>query len=312
LSEAPPGRAGLPSAAVIDTARARRAVDRAARSYADAARLELEVGMRMLERLDYIRLEPRWIVDAGSGPAREAAGLVKRFRDARVLALDVSQPMLHLAAPSGWAHRLAAAFGRGGTVAVCADMAALPLASGSVQLLWSNMALHWLSSPGKALAEFHRVLAPGGLLMFSTLGPDTLRELRSAFASVDEHAHVNTFIDMHDLGDVLAASGFGAPVMDAERITLTYTDARGLFNDLRRSGQNNSLGGRPRTLYGPGRWRRMLDALHAQMHEGRLPATAEVVYGHAWREAPKVQTRTSEGHAVISLDSFAKSPGSRK
>ena len=254
----------------------------------------------MLERLDYVKLAPRLIVDAGSGPAREAQALRQRYPGARLLAVDHALPMLREARPSGLGARVSRLLGRSGVQPLCADLQALPLAAGCAQLLWSNMALHWMREPRAALAEFHRVLAPGGLLMFSTLGPDTLKELRAAFASVDGYAHVNSFVDMHDLGDQLGAAGFMAPVMDAETITLTYADVAGLMRDLRGSGQANCLAGRARTLYGPRRWARMCETLAGFVREGRLPVTAEVVYGHAWREAPR---QSADGRAIVKFES---------
>src|SRR6185295_2743821 len=155
--------------------------------------------------------------------------------------------------------------------AVCADLAKLPLADGSVDLAWSNMALHWLAEPLVPLRELHRVLAPGGLAMFSTLGPDTLKELRAAAGE----ARVHAFTDMHDLGDMLVAAGLSAPVMDMELIRIEYASGARLLDDLRRSGQANARADRPRGLAG----RRFLEAFRATP----ISATYEVVYGHAWK-----------------------------
>ena len=219
----------------------------------------------MLERLDYIRLEPGRVLDAGSGPPRRE--LRQRYPRATAIALDFSLPML---VPRG--------FFRWATgekqLLVCADMEMLPLADASVDLVWSNMALHWLSDPLPALREFRRVLAPNGLVMFSTLGPDSLKELRAAAGERRVHA----FIDMHDLGDMLLAAGLAAPVMDMELITLEYPDADTLLDDLRGSGQTSARADRPRGLAGRGFAERLRRAL------GKKPrASFEVVYGHAWR-----------------------------
>ena len=178
-------------------------------------------------------------------------------------------------------------------------MRALPLASGSCGMLWSNFGLAFAGEPQAALREFARVLEPGGLLMFSAFGPDTLRELRAAFAQADALAHVHDFADMHDLGDMLAASGFATPVMDMEMITLTYADVAALARDLRASGQTNALIAQRRTLTGKTRWRRMAAAYEAacQPADGRLPASFEVVYGHAWKGAPRAR-----GQSVVKLD----------
>ena len=270
--------------AVLDPIIARRHFERAAGSYAKASRLEAEIGARMLERLDYIKMVPRRVLDAGSGPLRDTRLLGKRYRGAQVMALDFSLGMLR----DG--HRWFDFFGR--KTPVCADMARLPFAAGAIDLVWSNMALHWAADPLPVLREFHRVLKVDGLLMFSTLGPDTLAELRQAAGSGRVHA----FADMHDLGDMLVAAGFAEPVMDMERVTLVYADGAALLADLRASGQTNALAIRARGLAGRG-FRTALDAgLAAQRRDGRLPVSYEVVYGHAWKAAPK---RTADGSSVV-------------
>jgi malonyl-CoA O-methyltransferase len=258
--------------AEIDARAARRRFDRAASTYLAAARLEAEVGTRMLERLDYVRLAPRMILDAGSGPAPQAAALAKRYPRARLLAVDFSLPMLARAQASGWLARLR---GARAPLAACASLERLPLAAASAQLVWSNMALHWVREPRAALAEFQRVLAPEGLLMFSTLGPDSLKELR---ATAGER-RVHRFADMHDVGDWLLAAGFSAPVMDMEMLTLAYRDGAGLLADLRASGQASARADRARGLAGR--------SLRSRLAQAGSQATFEVVYGHAWKGAPR-------------------------
>jgi malonyl-CoA O-methyltransferase len=250
----------------IDRRAARRRFERAARTYDESSRLESEVAARMRERLDYVKLAPRRILDAGSGPPDRALG--KRYPRAEVIALDFSLAMLR----SGKRGFFSRNPGR-----ICADLARLPIAQGAVDLVWCNMALHWLSDPAPAFAEFARVLAPEGLLMFSTLGPDTLKELRAAAGAERVHA----FIDMHDLGDALVGAGFSAPVMDMEMIRIEYRE-RDLLADLRASGQTSARADRARGLAG----RRFGERLRA-----RLPrsATFEVVYGHAWKGRPANQ-----------------------
>ena len=213
----------------------------------------------MLERLDYVKIAPRRILDAGSGPAREAKALLRRYPKARFLALDFALPMLR--------RRFLEK-----RLLVCGDIVQLPLADGSIDLVWSNMALHWAADPQRALREFERVLAPEGLLMLSTLGPDTLKELRAAAGA----ARVHAFIDMHDVGDMLVAAGFAAPVMDMEMIGMEYGKNKDLLADLRASGQTSARADRARGLAG----RRF----GAQLRAGLAPrATFEVVYGHAWK-----------------------------
>ena len=270
--------------AEIDARAARRRFDRAAATYLAAARLETEVGARMLERLDYVRVSPQRILDAGCGPAPQAAALGKRYPAAQLLGVDFSLPMLRQARSVGWLARLR---GVRRPVAVCASLAHLPFAAGSVQLLWSNMALHWVDEPRAALAEFHRVLAPEGLLMFSALGPDTLKELRAAAGE----ARVHRFADMHDLGDWLVAAGFSAPVMDMEILTLEYRDVTSLFSELRASGQTSARADRPRGLAGK--------ALLASLAPAGSRATCEVVYGHAWKGVPR---RSADGRGIVQFE----------
>jgi len=268
----------------IDARAARRHFGRAAATYLAAARLETEVGTRMLERLDYVRIAPARILDAGSGPAPQAAALGRRYPGAQLLAVDFSLPLLRQARAVGWLARLR---GARRPAAICASLGRLPFAAGSVQLLWSNMALHWVQEPRAALAEFHRVLAPEGLLMFSTLGPDTLKELRAAAGE----GRVHSFADMHDLGDWLVAAGFSAPVMDAETINLVYRDLAKLLADLRASGQTNARADRARGLAGK--------RLRTALAQAGSRATCEVVYGHAWKGAPR---RSADGRSIVQFD----------
>lgn len=250
----------------------------------------------MLARLDYVRAAPRRIVDAGAGPAREAEALAVRYPDAVLLALDASLAMLRAGQPPrgvrAWLRRT---LRTPRTLCVAADFARMPFARGCVDLLWSNMALHWAQAQESVVREFARVLAPNGLLMFSTLGPDTLKELRRAAGPTQVHG----FMDMHDIGDLLLGAGFAAPVMDAEIVTLTYSDPEGLFADLRRSGQTSARADRSRGLRG----RRFLEQLRAAIVEqaggDRISATFEVVYGHAWKGEKR---QTEDGRAVIQTD----------
>jgi malonyl-CoA O-methyltransferase len=249
----------------VDARAARRNFERAASTYARGSRLEQEVGERLLERLDYMRLAPRRILDAASGPGREARALGRRYRGAELVRVDFSLGMLRAGRPRF--------FRRG--IAVCGDLARLPFAPGTFDLVWCNMALHWAADPLAWLGELSGILAPQGLLLFSTLGPDTLRELRPVCGA----ARVHEFVDMHDLGDMLVEAGLTAPVMEMEMLTMAYRDAGALLADLKATGQTNARADRarglaPRALRGLG---------------GRLGGAArfEVVYGHAWKGAPR-------------------------
>jgi malonyl-CoA O-methyltransferase len=286
----------------------RRHFARAAATYDRAAVLQREVAARMAERLDVVRLAPGVVLDAGCGTGDAQAEFAARFPAARYVALDVALPMLDAARAKADLRRSALARifatfigARGGDEPrfVCGDVAALPFAAGTFDLVWSNLALQWVSELARALAEINRVLSVDGLVTFSTFGPDTLKELRSAFAGVDRHAHVVRFADMHDIGDMLVDAGFADPVMHMEMLTLTYGDSPALMRDLKALGATNAAQARPRALMGRRRWQRALAALEAMRRDGRIPATFEVIYGHAWKVS---RTRTSEGHAIVRFD----------
>lgn len=280
----------------LDPRLVRRRAGQAATGYAGVDALAREVSRRMGERLEYIRVEPRRILDLGCGPGSDLPTLGERYPGIPRSAIDAAPAMLVEArGERGLLKRLMRLGKPADPDFVCADASALPLARGSISLAWSNLMLNWLHDPLPALKEMHRVLEVGGLLMFSTLGPDTLKELRGALPP-SRHEHVHRFIDMHDLGDALVGAGFSDPVMDMEMITVTYTRLDDLFRDLRASGCNNAATGRPRGLTGKAHWQHLRDAYEALRRDGRLPASVEVVYGHAWKAAPKV---TEDGRSVI-------------
>lgn len=279
---------------LIDKKQVRRAFSRAARDYDAAAVLQREVCQRMLERLDYIRLQPASILDAGSGTGWGTRQLTQRYPAAPIVALDMALGMLNVAREqSSWWRKL---FSGNRQIQVCADVEALPLAAGSMEMAWSNLALQWCNDLPGTFRELHRVLKMDGLLMFSTFGPDTLKELRSVFHGVDGHNHVNRFIDMHDIGDMLVHSGFGEPVMDMEIITLTYADVKSVMQDLRGIGAHNATAGRAQGMMGKAAWRQILERYESFRRDGKLPATFEIVYGHAWKTKPGV---TAEGAHII-------------
>lgn len=286
----------------LDKRSTRESFSRAASTYDRAAVLQREIGDRMAERLDYIRLEPTRVLDAGSGTGHGTLSLAARYAKAQRIALDIAPAMLR-AALAKEPRRWLSAFGsRTRTQPVCADLECLPLASGSIDMVWSNLALQWVNDLPGALSEFARVLRPGGLVMFSTFGPDTLKELRQAFASVDGYSHVSRFTDMHDIGDMLLAAGFVTPVVDMEQITLTYPTLRELMRDLKAIGAHNATSGRRSGLMGRHAFERVLAAYEVFRKDGRLPASYEVVYGHAWRGEPK---KTADGRSVVR---FAQAP----
>ncbi|MEN8213340.1 MAG: malonyl-ACP O-methyltransferase BioC [Pseudomonadota bacterium] len=277
---------------MIDKQHARRAFSRAAGSYDEAAVLQREVGQRMLERLDYMRVQPRMILDIGAGTGEASASLLKRYPKASVIALDFALPMLQRARGRGRVLRR--------PLPLCADLEQLPLAAHSVDMIYSNAALQWCSDLASTFTEFRRVLRPGGLLLFSSFGPDTLKELRSAWEQVDGRRHVNNFVDMHDVGDLLVEAQFAEPVMDAERITMTYQSVDQLMRDIKRIGAHNTDAGRSKKLTGKQRMQQFRDAYELFRCDGRLPSTWEVVYGHAW--APRQVTE--DGVTTVSVDAL--------
>jgi malonyl-CoA O-methyltransferase len=299
-----------PDPAAIDPRAVRRHFARAAATYDAAAVLQREIGGRMVERLDLVRLAPKAILDAGCGTGEILDELAARYPEARRVALDIALPMLEAARLRAGARRsllarlLVPMRGlAGGTPRfVCGDIAALPFAPAAFDLVWCNLALQWVSDLPCSLAELQRVLEVGGLLTFTTFGPDTLKELRAAFAGVDRHPHVGRFADMHDIGDLLVAAGFADPVVQMELMTLTYATAPAMMLDLKAIGATNAAQGRARGLMGRRRWERAVGALEAMRGgapDGRIPATFEVIHAHAWKAAP---TRTAEGHAIVTLE----------
>ena len=267
----------------VNKRQVRRSFDRAARSYDAAAILQREVGSRMLERLQYIKHKPQILLDAGSGTGFGSRNLRALYPRADIIALDIAYSMLTAArAQTPWWRRALPLLQNSRAHYICGDIDRLPLQTSSVDMIWSNLTLQWCNDLNVTFAELHRTLTPGGLLMFSTFGPDTLKELRLAFAGLDGYTHVNRFADMHDIGDVLMHAGFAAPVMDMERITLTYADLMALLKELKAIGAHNVTHGKRQGMMGKSEWRALQQAYEQFRHDGRLPATFEIVYGHAW------------------------------
>ncbi len=274
----------------LDAAHIRRAFGRAAATYEAHAVLQAEVACRLRERIDAVALAPQRVLDVGCGPGRSSAHLRALFPESEFIALDLALPML----------RAARQYLPGSAARVCADAQALPIADASVDLVHSSLCLQWCEDPGLALAEFHRVLRPGGLLLFSTFGPGTLHELRSAFASVDATPHVSRFIDMHDIGDALLATGFRDPVLERDDFVLTYADVRTLMRELHAIGATNADAKRQRALTGKSHLQRVFAAYEPFRRDGVLPATYEVVYAQAHAPEPG-QPRRHGGEDIASF-----------
>ena len=272
--------------------------------------LRREIAGRMREKLELVKIQPACVLDAGCGAGADLPELQRSYPEALVIGLDASLAMLRSGEQArGSARQVLGRFLSRLTPAalrpepapalISGDFANLPLAARSVDLIWSNLALHWHPQPHALFAEWRRVLRTEGLLMFSCFGPDTLTEVRVAFAEADPFPHTLQFVDMHDFGDMLIENGFSTPVMDMEKLTLTYEHPQALLEDVRALG-GNPLDNRLRGLTGRGRYQRLLEALEKQRRpDGRLHLTIEVVYGHAFKPVP---SKTDAGEAIIRFD----------
>jgi malonyl-CoA O-methyltransferase len=262
---------------LLDKVKVRNSFERAADSYDAAAVLQREVASRLLERLDYIRLQPNSVLDLGCGTGAVTADLLKRYPKAQIIALDLALNMLKKTQQhgKGWLRKK--------PQCLCADAERLPLKDNTIELLVSNLMLQWSNDLPAIFAGFQKVIAPNGLLMFTTFGPDTLKEMRESWATIDNIPHTSQFIDMHDIGDALLQAGFADPVMDMEKITMTYDSVRDLMRDIKNIGASNATQGRAKGLMGKQRLAAFETAYESFKHtDGSYPVTWEVLYGHAW------------------------------
>lgn len=286
---------------VFDSRHVRHAFGRAAATYEAHAALQDEVQRRLQERLDGLPLTPARMLDVGCGTGRGTAALRRRYGGAHTIALDLALPMLKAARRhAGWLRPYAR---------VCADAAALPFGDAGIDLLHSNLCLQWCDDLPGVFDEFRRVLREDGALLFSTFGPQTLHELRSAFAAVDDAPHVSRFLDMHVIGDALLAAGFRDPVLERDVFTLTYADARRLMHELRAIGATNADRDRARGLTGKDRLARVVAAYEPFRRDGVLPATYEVVYAIA--HAPGAGQPRRRGGADLASFPLERLRGSR-
>lgn len=277
----------------IDRAAMRSAFEKAAMSYDAAAVLQQEVARRLVERMDYMSMKPISILDAGSGTGFVSEILAARYPKAKVNALDLAFNMLTQAKEKrSFKQRWNKQFRY-----INAEVENLPFADASVELIISGLTLQWCQDLPKVFKEFRRVLAPGGLLLFSSFGPDSLKELRQSWAEVDDIPHVNAFSDMHDVGDALVQSGFLDPVMDMEVITVTYKDVKTVMRDLKQIGAHNVMQGRSHKITGKNKLHKMIQAYEQFRVDGLLPVTHEIVYGHAW--IPEEQEQHEKNSSVV-------------
>lgn len=265
---------------MFNRSRVRQAFDRAAEKYDQYAVLQNEVCQRLLEKLACVKISPEYILDAGAGTGSAVPGLYQMYRKASLVALDLSENMLDRTSRHG-------SFLRSPHL-VCADIEQLPFADNTFDLIFSSLSLQWCNDLTSALSEARRVLKPGGLYVFSTFGPDTLKELRYSWSKVDAANHVNRFIDMHDIGDALLHDGFAEPVMEAELITVTYNSVDEIMHDLKSIGANVTAEPDQRSVSGRGlAGKSVLQTVRQAYEQFRkdrlLPASYEIIYGHAWK-----------------------------
>ena len=258
----------------VDKSLSRRAFEQAAKAYDEAAILQREVATRLVERLDYMLIEPVVILDAGAGTGYCTLDLVQRYPNAQVIAIDIAQAMLQQT-------RIKLTANKNVKYLAC-DVEKIALADNSVDLVVSSLTVQWCNDYITAFSELKRVLKPGGCILFTSFGPDALKELRHCWYKVDNDHHVNSFIDMHHIGDALLQAGFENPVMDTETITITYKDVYQIMRDLKTIGAHNVLNGRRHSLTGKKRLQAMVAEYETFRSGGVLPMSYEIVYGHAW------------------------------
>jgi malonyl-CoA O-methyltransferase len=293
----------------IDPAVVARSFGAASKRYDAAAALQTEVRNELLSRLELLREVPRAVLDLGAGTGLGAAELKRRYPRARVTATDIAAPMLEVArARSRFWRRIHC---------VEADAQELPFEAASFDLVFTNLMLQWLQPPDQALQEIRRVLKPGGLLLASSFGPETLHELRSAWDAADDGVHVNDFVDVHDLGSALSRAGFTEPVLDVDRHVRHYTDARALMRELKAIGAHNLHPHRARGFMGRQAFNRMNAAYEARRQVAGLPATWQVVYAVAWAADVRADDRSAThamdaaGEVRISADALRGSSRQR-
>jgi len=276
---------------------ARQSFNKAADTYDSVAALQREVAQRLMDRMDIVRLTPTTIVDIGCGTGDTTLKLFKTYKKAQIIGVDFAEQMLEKARSKlSWHEKM---LGRQPRF-ICGDAESLPLTDQSVDFIFSSLTLQWCNDLDATFCEFRRVLKPGGLIMFSSLGPDTLKELRQSWQSTDNRQHVHSFIDMHHVGDALLRARLADPVMDMEYFTLTFNDGQQLMRELKLLGAHNAAAERPHNLTGKTHLRQMLQAYEKFRSDGKLPATYEVVYGHAW--CPEHQEKQQSPGTTVQVD----------
>lgn len=254
------------------TQQIRKAFNASAKEYQMAAKVPREIGHRLFQRLEYLKINPTYVLDLGCGVGYFSKLLKKQYPNAIIISLDLAYDMLkECKKTQTWLR---------GWPLVNADMSNMPFASGLFDLVFTNQVIHWAPSMTHLFRELNRVMKPNACLMFSSLGPDSFQELRSH----QSHAHANQFIDMHHLGDCLMTEFFSDPVVDRENLIAHYASFSELIQSLKKQGVININSSRNPGLTGKQSWQAFKNSvLEFRTNEGKLPLTYEVVYGHAWK-----------------------------
>ena len=289
---------------LLNMNKVRHAFDKAAGDYDNYSVLQRTVTDRLVESFDHLKINPSMILDLGSGTGYGSKKLKAIFRKACFYQLDLSCEMLKSSKTKN-----RSLFNKNHFL--CADAYQLPFDENRFGLVFSSLMLQWCNSPDLVFNEVRRVLNPGGVFVFASFGPDTLKELRHSWQQVDQYNHTNAFFDMHDIGDALIRNGFDAPVLNTENIVLTYDDCMGLMQDLKKIGAQNLTAGRRTSLTGKSRLKKMINHYESYRQDNKLPATYEVVYGHAWY-AEKKKSISANGSVSIPLSSLVDTLKTKK
>jgi malonyl-CoA O-methyltransferase len=284
----------------FEATQVRESFNAAVASYDEHAVLQREIGDRLIDKLDFIKLDPKIILEIGSGTGYCTKLLKKLYPSSHIIALDIADLMLQATkSKMSFLQKFKKQISF-----TCADAAFLPFQENSIDFIFSNLTLQWCSDLGQVFKEFYRVLKPNGLLMYSSFGPDSLSELRTAWSEVDNFSHVNQFVDMHDMGDEMLAAKLADPVLDMEMLTLTYKNIFDLMRDLKSVGAHNINNTRNHGLTGKGQFDKLKQAYEQFRSDGVLPLSYEVVYGHAWI-APVKHENTSMSSSQDAAHAFA-------
>lgn len=264
-----------------------------ASQYEKAAVVQAEIGTRLFERLDYLKITPEYVLDLGCGTGFFTKLLKKKYPKAQVVAVDLSLSMLQ---QSREKHTFLKKW-----PLVAADMQSLPFKASQFDLVFANQAIHWAPTLPGIIRELNRIMRANGCLMFTTLGPDTFKELQKAWMHVDNYSHTNTFWDMHDIGDSLLTEHFLEPVMDMEMLTVHYASLQALLTSLKAQGVKNINADRRKGLMGKNSWAAFKQAFLAHVtQDKKYPLSYEVIYGHAWKGTQGITKQGTETYIPVS------------